>query len=70
VNGVAPGLVLPPAGKDAAYIESLVDTNPLRTHGAAEDVARATLFLLTSPFITGQVIYVDGGRHMFGGVYA
>jgi hypothetical protein len=69
VNAVAPGLVLPPPGKDEAYLHSLVDTNPLKTQGSAEDIARAVVFLFTSPFITGQIIFVDGGRHMLGGAY-
>jgi hypothetical protein len=70
VNAVAPGLVLPPAGKDQSYLDALVHTNPLQAHGSVEDVAAAVLFLVTSPFVTGQVIYVDGGRHMLGGVYS
>ena len=69
VNAVAPGLVLPPAGKDDAYLDALAHTNPLNTRGGPEDVANAVLFLVTAPFITGQVIYVDGGRHLRGGLY-
>lgn len=69
VNAIAPGLVLPPAGKDEAYLKDLAPTNPLNTHGSVEDLTLATVFLLQSPFITGQVIYVDGGRHMLGGLY-
>jgi NAD(P)-dependent dehydrogenase (short-subunit alcohol dehydrogenase family) len=69
VNAIAPGLVLPLAGKDEAYLESLAHTNPLNTFGSADDIARAVVFLFASPFITGEVIYVDGGRHMLGGVY-
>jgi pteridine reductase len=66
VNAVAPGLILPPAGKDESYLERLKDTVPLRRWGDPEDVAEAVLFLLRSSFITGQVIYVDGGRHLRG----
>jgi NAD(P)-dependent dehydrogenase (short-subunit alcohol dehydrogenase family) len=69
VNGVAPGLVLPPPGKDEYYLAKLARTNPLHTYGAAEDVVRAVLFLLHSEFVTGQVIYVDGGYHMEGMTY-
>lgn len=69
VNAVAPGLILPPAGKDATYLDELASTNPLQTHGHERDVVEAALFLLQSPFITGQILYVDGGRHMLGGVY-
>lgn len=69
VNAVAPGLVLPPKGKDESYLAGLAHTNPLNTYGGEEDITRAVLFLLESPFITGQVIYVDGGRHMSGRFY-
>lgn len=64
VNAVAPGLVLPPPGKDESYLQGLVGSIPLRQHGSAQDIADAVLFLLKSAFITGEVIYVDGGRHL------
>lgn len=64
VNAVAPGLILPPAGKDAAYLEGLKDALPLKRIGDPRDVAEAVLYLVTSRFVTGQVIFVDGGRHL------
>lgn len=68
VNAVAPGLVLPPVGRDgtvdAEYMESMASGLPLEKCGTPEDVAEAVLFLLASRFITGQIIYVDGGRHV------
>lgn len=70
VNAVAPGLVLPPPGEDEAYLARLAHTNPLARHGGAEDVAAAAVFLLKSDFITGQVVFVDGGRHLRGSMYA
>lgn len=69
VNAVAPGLVLPPEGEDESYLRALAHTNPLNAHGCGGDVARAVLFLVESPFVTGQVIYVDGGRHLRGAMY-
>ena len=69
VNAVAPGLILPPPGADESYLAAHAHTNPLERHGEARDVTGAVLFLLRSGFITGQVIYVDGGRHMKGCVY-
>jgi len=69
VNAVAPGLILPPPGEGADYLTTWAHTNPLQRHGSPEDVARAVLFLLRSPFVTGQVLYVDGGRHMKGRVH-
>ena len=71
VNAVAPGLVLAPAGEeysDELRLE-LAKSNPLKRWGTIEEVSRAVLFLLENPFITGQVIYVDGGRHLRVGAY-
>lgn len=64
VNAVAPGLILPPPGAPHEYIEARTQTVPLARHGEPEQVARAVAYLATSEFITGEVIYVDGGRHL------
>ncbi len=69
VNGVAPGLILPPEGEDERYLQKLAHCNPLNRYGDPSQVADAVLFLLRSRFITGQVIYVDGGYHMKGHMY-
>ena len=66
VNAVAPGLVLPPPGKGQEYLENLKSLLPLKRVGTAEEVSDAVIFLLSSEFITGQTIYVDGGRHLKG----
>jgi NAD(P)-dependent dehydrogenase (short-subunit alcohol dehydrogenase family) len=64
INAVAPGLILPPDGYGTEYLARLASTNPMNRYGQPEDVVEAVLFLLRSRFITGQVIYVDGGFHM------
>ncbi len=69
VNAVAPGLILPPAGEDASFLTKLAHTNPLNQVGTLKGITDAVLFLLESEFITGQVIFVDGGYHMKGQVY-
>lgn len=69
VNAIAPGLILPPRGKDARYLEELAHTNPLNRYGKVEDIMEALRYLLNSTFVTGQVLYVDGGRHMRGNIY-
>jgi NAD(P)-dependent dehydrogenase (short-subunit alcohol dehydrogenase family) len=69
VNGVAPGLILAPPGKDEAYLEQRKHTNLLERIGRLQDITEAVLFLVRSDFITGQVIYIDGGRHLKGTVY-
>ena len=69
VNAVAPGSILPPAGLGETYLAKLAHANPQNRLGTPEDIAEAVLFLLRSRFITGQVIYVDGGIHMKGRIY-
>jgi pteridine reductase len=66
VNGVAPGTVLWPEAnvwRDAAVRERIIDATALKRMGEPEDIAKAVEFLLASaPYVTGQVIPVDGGR--------
>ncbi len=64
VNAVAPGLILPPEGEGPEYLDRLTETVPLKTHGEPADVADAVVCLLKSGFVTGQTLYVDGGRHL------
>ena len=66
VNAVAPGLILPPPGADESYLTANAHRVPLQRHGGPRDIAEAIVFLIRSDFITGQVIYVDGGRHLQG----
>ena len=64
VNAVAPGAVLLPDGWSEADAEHLRGTTPLKRIGRPEDVAHAVVFLLEADFVTGEVIKVDGGRHV------
>ncbi|NLN92681.1 MAG: SDR family oxidoreductase [Candidatus Hydrogenedens sp.] len=69
VNAIAPGLIMPPYGEDQAYLESLAHTTLLNTHGTAWDIAQAALYLVHAAFVTGQTIFVDGGRNLRGRMY-
>jgi pteridine reductase len=69
VNAVAPGAILPPPGFGEGYLSKLAHANPQNRIGTPDDIAEAVLFLARSRFITGQVIYVDGGIHMKGRLY-
>lgn len=64
VNAVAPGPVMwPEDGLDSALQEKIIQRTALKRIGSAQDVARACLFFATeAPFVTGQVLAVDGGR--------
>jgi len=61
VNGVAPGAVLLKGGRNAGRLANRI---PLGRIGTPEDVARAVLFLAKEPFITGEILMVDGGRSL------
>ena len=64
VNGIAPGPVLwPETSIDAALKDEIIAKTALKRHGTPRDVARTALFLAQdAPYITGQIIAVDGGR--------
>jgi pteridine reductase len=64
VNAVAPGVVLLPEGWSESDAEHLRSTTPLARLGSPEDVAQAVIFLLEADYVTGEVIRVDGGRHV------
>ncbi|MFY1827499.1 SDR family NAD(P)-dependent oxidoreductase [Myxococcus fulvus] len=63
VNAVSPGVAAFPESFDAAAREQILRRIPMGREGSVEDVARAVVFLAKdAPYITGQVIAVDGGR--------
>ena len=66
VNGVAPGVIIWPEQGDWDNEErrrQIVEHTLLKREGEPDDIAKTVLFLMSSaPYITGQVIAVDGGR--------
>jgi len=64
VNGIAPGPVLAPEDKSDSYLQEKARDNPLQRTGSLEQLEQALEFLVQNEFITGQVIYVDGGEHL------
>lgn len=64
VNAIAPGVILwPESGVDEMSKQRIISRTPLKRPGEPADVARAALFLIRdAPFVTGQVLDVDGGR--------
>jgi ketoreductase RED2 len=62
VNAVAPGLVDTPWTKDWDTVRGFVSAvAPLKRSGTPEDVADVIVSLALSPYVTGQVVVVDGG---------
>lgn len=68
VNGVSPGAILWPEGEaemDKSAQQAILDKTPLSRTGNPEDIAGTIAFLVCdAPFITGQIIAVDGGRSL------
>lgn len=64
VNGVAPGAILwPEDGMPDSVKQSIIRKIPLARPGEPDDIASTILFLVRdAPYITGQIIAVDGGR--------
>jgi pteridine reductase len=67
VNGVSPGAIAwPDDGQfDPAERSRILATTPLGRVGSPLDIARAVHFLACAPYVTGQIIAVDGGRSIF-----
>jgi pteridine reductase len=67
VNGVAPGAIAWP--EDGQFPDAergrIVATTPLARTGTPEDIAQAVHFFACAPFVTGQILAVDGGRSIF-----
>lgn len=68
VNGVSPGAILWPEGEgaiDRSYQQAILDKTPLKKTGNQDDIAGAVTYLMCdAPFITGQILTVDGGRSL------
>lgn len=64
VNAVAPGPILPPPGTSEEEIAAVERATPLGRWGGPQEVAKAVRFLVDTDFVTGEVIRVDGGRHV------
>ena len=62
VNAIAPGIADTPMHKPEHH-ESLKSLHPIKRLGTVEEIAEAALFLVRAPFITGEVLHVDGGAH-------
>lgn len=64
VNGIAPGPILwPEGGIDASLQDEIVAKTLLKRIGSPEDIVQAALFFtLHAPFVTGQIVAIDGGR--------
>lgn len=72
VNAIAPGLIDTPLTQklEKDVLQKLIDAQPTRSMGKPSDVANAVAFLASdkTQFITGQTLYVDGGKSIGAGL--
>jgi len=62
VNCVAPGMIDLGETSAAAFMKRMAKQTPMQRNGTAQDIAAAIMFFATAPhFITGQILFVDGG---------
>jgi NAD(P)-dependent dehydrogenase (short-subunit alcohol dehydrogenase family) len=68
VNGVAPGPILPPPGREGEkdYLNVHGGKTVLDHAWGPADIAQAVHYLFTAPAVTGQVIFIDAGQHLLG----
>jgi NAD(P)-dependent dehydrogenase (short-subunit alcohol dehydrogenase family) len=64
VNAIAPGPVLFPDYYTEEQKHSAVERTLLKRPGSPRDIVNAVVFLLENDYITGEMIHVDGGRHI------
>ena len=66
MNAIAPGPALwPERDLEPALKSEIIAKTALKRSGSPEDIARTALYLATeAPYVTGQVIAVDGGRSL------
>ncbi|MEO5339700.1 MAG: SDR family NAD(P)-dependent oxidoreductase [Magnetococcus sp. MYC-9] len=62
VNGIAPGAILAREGESG--FQTLLSRTPLARHAGPEAILVALRYLLNAPFVTGEILHVDGGRSL------
>jgi NAD(P)-dependent dehydrogenase (short-subunit alcohol dehydrogenase family) len=61
VNAVSPGIIKTPMHSPESH-EALAAFHPVNRMGEVDDIAQAVLYLDTAPFVTGEILHVDGGQ--------
>lgn len=64
VNAIAPGPVLPPEQYSVERKIKCAERTLLKRWGTPEDVAKAVLYLADADYITGDILFIDGGSHI------
>ena len=62
INGIAPGVVLPASQRSSDYVQWRIEGIPVDHQGNPARLVQALYYLLDNAFVTGQVLFVDGGE--------
>lgn len=64
VNAIAPGPMLFKEGQNPQVYKDLINESPLHREATLQELYDSITFLVNNNSITGQTIYLDGGRHL------
>lgn len=64
VNGIAPGLTLPPEEKEEDYLWKLAEKIAMKRPGGLAPILKSLDFILENEYLTGQLLFCDGGENL------
>jgi len=64
VNGIAPGIVIPPSTLSKSKMQKSIESTPLKRTTQLKEISNACIFLAENDSITGEIITIDGGRSL------
>jgi len=64
VNAIAPGLMLPPEGKDGDYLWKLAENIAMKRPGGLNPILKSLDYMLSNDYLTGQLMFCDGGENL------
>lgn len=64
VNAIAPGLSLPPEGKDGEYLWNLAENIAMKRPGGLDSILKSIDYIDSNTYLTGQLLFCDGGENL------
>lgn len=64
VNAIAPGLSLPPEGKDDGYLWKLAENIAMQRPGGMDSILKSIDYIESNTYLTGQLLFCDGGENL------
>ncbi len=64
VNAIAPGAILPPLGKDQAFLDEVASHSPMKTAPGISSILLSLDYIIENQSLTGQLLFCDGGSHL------